>query len=102
MNTRNQPFFKTTKRSEPELWETFASDDRGADYVDGKIVEIQTRADAEELLSDLEALPDHKRNVLLIQILRQEALLTEAAARAGLDLSGWLRFVALREAGGDR
>ena len=34
----------------------------------------------------------------------QKALLTEAAKRAGLDLSGWMRSVTLREAksGGER
>jgi uncharacterized protein (DUF1778 family) len=32
----------------------------------------------------------------------QKEAFTEAAERAGLDLSGWLRFIAVREAGAPR
>lgn len=45
--------------------------------------------------------PDNERKELVVRIrltAEQKALLAEAAAKVGLDLSGWLRFIALREA----
>ena len=46
---------------------------------------------------------ERKEAAVLIRLTdEQKAILAEAARRAGLDLSGWLRFIALREAGGAR
>jgi uncharacterized protein (DUF1778 family) len=45
--------------------------------------------------------PDNERKELIVRIrltADQKELLAEAAAKVGLDLSGWLRFIALREA----
>jgi uncharacterized protein (DUF1778 family) len=45
--------------------------------------------------------PDDERKESLVRIrltADQKELLTEAAAKVGLDLSGWLRFIALKEA----
>ncbi len=74
MSKHRIPFFRSTKSSDAELWEAFASDGRGADYVDGNIVEIETRVDAETLLSELIAIPEHRRPELLIQMLRTEII----------------------------
>jgi uncharacterized protein (DUF1778 family) len=45
--------------------------------------------------------PDNERKELIVRIrltAEQKALLAEAAAKVGLDLSGWLRYIALKSA----
>lgn len=45
---------------------------------------------------------DRREATILIRVTKeQKATLTEAAKKAGLDLSGWVRSLALREAGSE-
>jgi hypothetical protein len=70
-----EPFFTRTKRQDRELWEAFAVNGHGDDFVDGNTVIIPTRAEAEELLRNVlkDGLDDRDT---LVQILRQEILKT--------------------------